>query len=83
MHQAKTLSKSFRERIEDVHGGIEALCPLVIAAPGRLIELVDLFLEDGENVAGVAAILQLCDERVRKKILLCAFFVCLQGIVED
>jgi len=55
MYQANTLSKSRRERIQDAHGGIEPLCPLVIAAPGRLIELVDLLLEDGENGAGGVA----------------------------
>jgi len=55
MYQANTLSKSCRERIEDVHGGIEPLCPFVIAAPRRLIELVDLLLEDGENGAGGVA----------------------------
>jgi len=35
--------------IQDVHGGTEPLCPLVIAAPDRLLELMDLLLEDGKN----------------------------------
>ena len=54
-YQAHALSKSRREGIEDVHGGIEPLCPLVIAAPDRPLELLDLLLEDGKNGAGGVA----------------------------
>jgi hypothetical protein len=49
----------------------------------RSIEFLDLLLKHKENAARRVAVLYLGSEWVRKKILLCAFFVHFQGIVED
>ena len=40
-------------------------------------------MKDGENCAGRVAFLELGGEWMGKKVLLCAFFVCFQGIIED
>jgi hypothetical protein len=40
-------------------------------------------VEDGENCAGRIAFLELSGEWMGKKILLCALFVCFQGIIEN
>jgi hypothetical protein len=54
----------------DVHSWVQ---PLLIAAL-RLIELLDLLLRHGENAASRVAGFEPVSERVREKILLCAFF---------
>jgi len=48
-----------------------------------LIELLDLLLKRDENRAWRIASLELGGKWVRKKIVFCAFFVRLQGIVEN
>jgi hypothetical protein len=40
-------------------------------------------MKNGENCAGRVAFLELGGERMGKKILLCALFVCFQSIVEN
>jgi hypothetical protein len=65
--------------MKDVHSWIH---PLVIAAL-RLIELPDLLLKHGENAASRITGFEPVSERVREKILLCAFFVRFQGIIEN
>jgi hypothetical protein len=42
-----------------------------------------LLLKECENGAGSVAGLELGGKRMGKQILLCAFFVCFQGIIED
>ena len=49
----------------------------------RLIELLDLLLKDVENAVRRFTALELGSEWVREKILLGAFFVRSQGIVEN
>jgi hypothetical protein len=49
----------------------------------RLIELLDLLLKYGENAAGRIAGLEPVSEWVLKEIVLCAFFVRFQGIIEN
>jgi hypothetical protein len=48
-----------------------------------LIELLDLLSKDVEDAARGVAVLELGSEWVGEKILLCAFFVRFQGIIED
>jgi len=81
-YQTDTLPKSRGEGKENIDGGIKPLCPLVIGV-SRLIELVDLFLKDGENCAGGIAGLELCGEWVCKKVVFCTLFICFQGVIED
>jgi hypothetical protein len=40
-------------------------------------------VKDSENCAGRVAFLELGSEWMGKKIILCALFVCFQGIIED
>jgi hypothetical protein len=65
--------------MDDVHGWVQ---PLRIAA-FRLIELLDLLLKHRENVASRIAVFEPVSERMREKIVLCAFFVRFQCIIEN
>jgi hypothetical protein len=65
--------------MKDVHSWVK---PLRIAAL-RLVELLDLLLKHGENAASRIAGLEPVSELVRENIVLCAFFVHFQGIIED
>jgi hypothetical protein len=65
--------------MKDVYCRVE---PLFITAL-RLIELLDLFLKHGENAASRITGFEAASERVGEKIVLCAFFVRFQGIIED
>ena len=65
--------------MKDVHSRDQ---PLYIAAL-RLIELLDLLLKHGKNAASRIAGFEPVSERVREKILLRAFFVCSEGIIEN
>ena len=47
------------------------------------MESLDSLMNEGENVAGRVASLELGGKWVRKKIALCALFVYLQGIIEN
>jgi hypothetical protein len=80
--QANTLSERLREGIEDIHSRVQPFCPPFIATPG-LVELLDLFLKDGENGTRRVAGLELCGKWMSNKVLFCTLFVCVQGIVED
>jgi hypothetical protein len=42
-----------------------------------------LLLKDGENGTGRIARLELSSERMRQDVVLCAFLVFIQGIIED
>ena len=61
--------------MNDIHGWVQPLCVVAL----RLIELLELLLKYGEHAASRIA----GSERVREKIVLGAFFVRFQGIVED
>jgi hypothetical protein len=65
--------------MKDVHSWVQ---PLRIAAL-RLIELLELLLKHGENVARRIAGLEPVSEWVLKGIHLCALLVRFQGIVEN
>ena len=78
-YQANTLSKSFREGVQDSHGWVEPFCqPIVIS-----LESLDLLMNEGENGAGGVTVLELDDKWMRKNIFLGTFFVGVQGIVEN
>jgi hypothetical protein len=47
------------------------------------MELLKLLIHDGENGGERVAVLELGDKWMGKKIALCAFFVGLQGIIEN
>ena len=49
----------------------------------RLVELLHLFLKYGENAASRIAGFELVSERVREKIVLRAFFILFQSIIEN
>ncbi len=68
--------------MKDLHSWVQPPRPPFISAL-RLIELVDLLLKDVENATRGVAALELGSEWVGEKILLRAFFVCFQGIVEN
>ena len=65
--------------MKDVHSWVQ---PLRIAAL-RLIELLDLFLKNGEDATRRIAGLEPVSEWVLKEILLGALLVSFQGIVEN
>jgi hypothetical protein len=68
--------------MKDLHSWIQPPRPPFISAL-RLIELLDLLLEDVENAARRVAVLELGSEWVGEKIVLCSFFVRFQCIVEN
>jgi hypothetical protein len=47
------------------------------------MESLDLLIHDSEDGCERVAVLELGDKWMGKKIILCAFFVGLQGIVEN
>ena len=65
--------------MEDVHSWAQ---PLRVVAL-RFIEFLDLLLKHGENSASRIAGFEPVSERVREKIVLCAFFVRSQGIIKN
>jgi hypothetical protein len=65
--------------MEDVHSGVQ---PLRIAAL-RPIEFLNLLLKRGENTTGRITVFEPVGEWVREEIVLCAFFVRVQGIIEN
>ena len=68
--------------MKNVHSWIQPFHQPLIAAL-RLIELLDLLLKHGENAARRIASLEPISEWVLKKVLLCAFLVRFQGIIEN
>jgi hypothetical protein len=65
--------------MKDVHSWIQ---PFRVVG-SRLIEFLDLLLKHGENAASRIAGFDPVSEWVREKIILCAFFVRFQGIIEN
>ena len=65
--------------MKDVHSWVQPLCITAL----RLIKLLDLLLKHGENAAWRIAGLEPVSEWVFKKVVLCAFFVCFQSIIEN
>ena len=65
--------------MKDVHSWVE---PLRVVAL-RLIEFLDQFMKHGENAASRIAAFEALSERVCEKVLLCAFFVRCQSIIEN
>ena len=64
--------------MKDIHSWAQ---PLRVAAL-RLIELLNLLSKNGENAVSRIAGFELVGEWVREGVLLCAFFVGFQGIIE-
>ena len=81
-YQANTPSKSSRKRIQDSHGWIKPTCQPFVGSLG-LMDTLDLLMNEGENGAGRVAVLELGNKWMREKIVLCALFVGVQGIVKD
>ena len=65
--------------MKDVHRWVQPLRVITL----RLIEFLDLLLKHGENAASRFADFEPVSERVREKIVVCAFFVRFQSIVEN
>ena len=65
--------------MKDVYSWVQ---PLRVVAL-RPIKLLDLLLKHGENTASRITGFEPVGERVREKIVICAFFVRFQGIVES
>ncbi len=65
--------------MKDIHSWAQ---PLRVAAL-RLIELLDLLSKNGENAVSRIAGFEPVGEWVREGVLLCAFFVRFQGIIEN
>ena len=57
-YQANTLSKSFREGLQDSHGWVEPSCQPVIVS----LESLELLMNEGENGAGRGTVLELEDK---------------------
>jgi hypothetical protein len=47
------------------------------------MELLDLLMNNSENGGESVAVLELGDKWMGQKVALCAFFVCLQGVIEN
>jgi len=47
------------------------------------MQSLNLLINEGENIAGRLAVLELGEKWVREEILPCAFSIGLQGIVEN
>jgi hypothetical protein len=67
--------------VENLHSWVQPLREPFVAL--RLVELLDLLLKHGENAANRMAAFEPVGERVCEKILLCAFFVRFQDIIEN
>jgi hypothetical protein len=78
-YQANTLSKSLGKGVQDSHGWVKPFCQFIVVS----LESLDLLLNEGENIAGRGAVLELDDKRMREEIILGTFFVGVQGIVEN
>ena len=76
------MSLKFPKTCCSVHQHDSAAAPPVIDASG-LIELLDLFLKNGENCVGGITSLEPCGERVCKEVVLCTLFICFHGVIEN
>jgi len=65
--------------MKDVYSWVEPFRVVVL----RLIELLDLLLKHNENAASRITVFEPVGERVREKIILCAFFVRFRGVIEN
>ena len=64
--------------MKDIHSWIQ---PLHVVAL-RFIEFLDLLLKHGENAASRIAVFEPVGEWMREQIVVCAFFVRFQCIIE-
>src|SRR6266404_5136410 len=71
-----------RKCAQYVDGWVKPSPQSLLTAPS-LLELVDLVLKYCENGGGRFACLELYSERMRDKILLCLYFIRLEGLVEN
>jgi hypothetical protein len=81
-YQANTLSKSLRKGVQDSHSWVEPSCEPFVISLG-LMESLNLLINEGKNVAGRVAVLELGEKWVQEEILPRALSVGLQGIVEN
>jgi hypothetical protein len=72
-YQANARSNGLRRNVrEDVDGGVEPVCPSIVATPG-LIQALDLLLKDSKNGSGRITGLKLSGERMASKSCLVRF----------
>ena len=80
-YQANTGSKNVRESIEYADGRIKPFCPSLIGTPGP-IKPLELLLKDSDDGTGRVAGLELDGEWMCTQIVLCLFFVGVQGVID-
>ena len=80
-HQANAFSKCCRDGIKGIHRWVQPSC-LSLVGSSRLIELLNLLLEHGENGGRRVACLELGGEWMCYEITLGAPFVYFQCIME-
>lgn len=84
-YHASSFSEHCRDGIDNIYRRVQPNCQAIIGviASLRSIELFGLLLKHKEDAVGRVAGLELGGEWVRKKVLLCATFICFQGLVEN
>jgi hypothetical protein len=81
-YQAKALAKGIRKRSDNGKCCVEPMFRSLIAALNEILDIAFL-VNDGQNVAGKLAILQIGDEWMYNKIIPRLFAIPLQGITEN
>ena len=79
--QANTTSNDSRKRAEDIDGGIQPLCQLVIGGT-RLVEPGNLLVKYTEDGVWRMTGLKFVEERMRAEILFDFLLVSIDGVVE-
>ena len=82
IHQTDTFAEGLRKCKQNVDRRTQPSLQPLVAAP-RLVELVDLVLEYGQNPCGGVAFVELGSERVRGETLSRLVLICLEGFFED
>ena len=82
IHESDTFAKGRGEGIKDVDGRIQPFRQLVVAGR-RLFELLYLGAEDGQDVGGRVAGLQLDHQWMHEKVFLGLLLILFDGSIED
>jgi hypothetical protein len=80
--QADTASDDSGKRAEDIDGGAEPLCQIVVGTT-RSVEPGNLFIEYVEDGIWRIAVLEFVEQRMGTEIFLSLLLVSFDGIVED
>jgi hypothetical protein len=81
-YHSNPLANGGRERSKDSKGGVEPLCRRLRLAMDDASNIV-LLVKDGQNVIGILAIVQICGEGMRQKVILRLLAIPIQGITEN